>query len=137
GGFDLPPPPYFGGYGGNAINVSVRFVAQRGFVGVPFSASKPSRCGIVLNDIVIPINHPNGAIGPYLGADRCGPFVIAGGEIRGVMRREVRAMGFEKEQAEQVACGFCHELPPVPILLREFARRVDGAARPRSVAPEG
>jgi len=77
--------------------------AQRRFVGVAFAALEPTGVGFVLNDVVIPINDPHGAVRPDFGGDGRRPFVVAGEKVVRVVGEEIRAVGIQIEPTDEMA----------------------------------
>ena len=109
-------------------------VAQRCVVSRAFAGAETARRRVVLDDIVIPVAHPERAVGADFRADRRGPLVVAGGEVAPVVRYEIGPPRFEMKLAEQVAGRFGDKLNAVPVVSRKIPRRVDRAARAGRVA---
>ena len=110
-------------------------VAQRCVVSRAFAGAKTARGRVVLDHVVIPVAHPEGAVGAHFRANRRGPLVVAGDEVAPVVRGKIRAARFDMEFAEEVAGGLCDELHAVPVFRREIPRRINRAARSRGVTP--
>ena len=117
----------------DAVNAAVGFVAQRDFVGVALARFEARGRGVVLHDVVVPIDHPQRAVGADLGHDGRGPFVVTREKRAAVLRNEIRAVRFEHEFADKMPGGFGHERDAVPIRFRKTPRRVERVARGRGV----
>ena len=100
------------------VDATVLLVAQLGLVGGPFARFKSGWRGVVLHDVVVPVDYPDLPIGANLGHDRRRPFIVAGDQIESVFRSEHGAAGVEHEARHQVAGRAIHEGHSVPILLR-------------------
>ena len=75
--------------GDDAVDAAVRLVAQGGLVGGPLAGLEPCGRRVVLDDEVVPVDHPHVPVRADLGHDRRGPLVVAGHEVPGVVRAEV------------------------------------------------
>ena len=107
---------------------AVALVAQGGFVGVPLAVLEAGRRGIVLDDVVVPIDHPHLAVRAHLGGDRRRPFVVAGEEIPGHPAREAGAAGRELEGGDDVAGRLTDEGGAIPVFARIGAGGVEPVA---------
>src|ERR1700736_5184131 len=114
----------------NAVDPAVLLVAQLSLVGVTLAGLPSRRRRVMLHDVVVPVDHPNLAVGPDLGQDGRGPLVSAGEQVPGVLRAEARAVGLDLKRGEQVAGRLSHECRAVPVLPWTAARRVKRMAGP-------
>ena len=80
----------------------------------------------MLNNVIVPVHHPERAVGPDFPVDRRSPLIIAGGEVPSVVRDEIRAATLQVKLPEQVAGRLGHELHAVPILFGKGARGSQG-----------
>ena len=119
------------------IDPAVAFVAERRLVGVALAVLEPVRRRVVLDDVVVPIEHPHGAVRSDLRHDGRAPFVRAGEEALFVPRHVVRALALQPEHADQVTGGFGHKRHAVPEVLGIIACGVEGMARTGGVAAVG
>ena len=85
-----------------AVGVDVR-VAAAVFCIVPCAAFIGR--GVVLDDEIIPVGHPQVAIGTNLGHDGAEPFIGAGHEAEGVDGLVAGLLGANVVHAEQIAGG--------------------------------
>ena len=120
----------------DAENPAVALVAQGGFVGVPLAVLEAGRRGVVLDDVVVPIDHPHLAVRPHLGGDRRRPFVVAGEEIPGHPARESGAAGRELEGGDDVAGRLADEGGAIPVFARIGPGRVEPVAGGSGELPE-
>ena len=107
------------------VDSPVSLVAERGDVGVPFAGLEAFGCRVVLDDVAVPVNHPDLAVGAHLGGDRRGPFIVAGDEVPTVFRGVVRSILQEDERRGQVAGRLRDERRLVPVGLGIGSRGVD------------
>ena len=103
----------------------MNLVAQGCYVGVAFSVPVAPGGGVVLDDIVVPVDHPDHAIGADLGHDRCRPFVIACQQIPAVTSQVITADAFDEEGGDEVAGRSVDEGRAVPIVLRVAAGGIE------------
>ena len=115
------------------INSAVDFVAQRGFIGAAFAGFEAARDRIVLDDVVVPVDEPERAVGPDFGGDRSSPFIIGSECVKVVASGEARAIGLHDELAEQMAGGLALEGNTIPIFGRKGAGGVKRVACAGSV----
>src|SRR5437868_5222761 len=108
-------------------------VSERCFVSSPSTGSESARRGIVLDDVVVPVDQPHGAIRSHFAINRGRPFIITGGKVARIVRDEIRSASFEIKLSQQVTGRFGHELDAVPILPGERPRRVNATARTRCI----
>ena len=120
----------------DAENPAMALVAKRRLVGVPLTVLKAGRRGIVLNDVVVPIDHPHLAIRAHLGGDRRRPFVVAGEQIPGHPARETGAAGRELEGGDDVAGRLADEGGAIPVFARVGPGRVEPVAGGGGELPE-
>ena len=69
----------------DAIDPPVRLVTQGGLVRRALARLVPLGRRVVLDDEVVPVDHPDLPVGADLGQDRRGPPVVAGNEVPGVV----------------------------------------------------
>lgn len=105
----------------DAEDAAKRILAQRGLVGIALAVLGIVTGGIlvgrgvVLDDEVIPIRDPDGAVG-------AGPTAAAGVEVvRGLRGNIARALGGDFELADELAGGFADEGDAVAVIFREAA----------------
>lgn len=79
----------FGVGGEDAVDSTVFFIAKVGDVCIAATVFEATGCGVVLDNEVVPVDEPEGAIGADLGHDGGGPFVIGGDDVEGVGGFEV------------------------------------------------
>src|SRR2546423_3784591 len=99
------------------VYAAMGFVAEGGLVSIAFAGGKAARSRVVLDDVIIPINDPQHAIRADFGADRGGPFVIAGGEVSAVMRGEIGSARLEVKFSQHMTGRLSDELNAVPIFF--------------------
>src|SRR2546425_13156968 len=117
----------------NSINPPMLFVAQGRFISGPAARAEAARRRIVLDDVVVPIHHPERPVRADFAVNGRAPFVIAGRKVASIMRDEIRAVSFEIKLAKQMASRFGDKLDAIPILLRKLPSGVNAAAGPGSV----
>src|SRR5262249_35148373 len=86
------------------------------------------RCGVVLHDVVVPVDDPYVSIGTDLGHDRRRPFIVAGEQVPRVFGAEAGAVGAEYERRNEVSGRFGDERGTIPILLRIIAGGIQSVA---------
>ena len=96
----------------------VRLVAERRDVCPAFACLEAGRRRIVLDNVVVPVNHPDLAVGPHVGLDRCRPFVVAGDEVPGHAAGEGGSFRHELERRHDVARRLADEGGAVPVFPR-------------------
>ena len=95
----------------DAVNTAAGIIAEGIFVGAAdtglggVAAALEARGGVVLDNVVLPIGEPHGAVGPDLGEDGGHPFVAAGDEIEGVMRGVAGAVAHDVEKRDVLHRG--------------------------------
>src|SRR4051812_7427812 len=57
----------------NAIHAAMLLISQVALIGHAIAGVETVRCWVVLDDEVVPIEHPYVAVGTHLGHDRTGP----------------------------------------------------------------
>ncbi|CAA9388778.1 MAG: hypothetical protein AVDCRST_MAG64-1080 [uncultured Phycisphaerae bacterium] len=90
----------------------------------------------MLDDVVVPVDHPHLPVRPDLGRDRAGPLVGAGQQAGVVPGDEPAALRLEQELPDDVPGRLGHERRPVPVVARPRPRRVQrvpGGGRVRPV----
>ena len=95
---------------------AVHLVAERRLVGVALAVGEARRRRVVLDDEVVPVDHPHLAVGADVGLDRRGPLVVAGHEAPGHPAAEGRARGGDLERGHHVTGRLADERGAVPIL---------------------
>ena len=68
----------------DAINSSVFFVAQFGFICISLTGFESAWRGIVLHDVVVPVDDPDVSVGSDFRHDRGSPLVVAGEQVERV-----------------------------------------------------
>ncbi len=109
-------------------------VTQVGLVGISFAGFEAPWRGIVLNDVVVPIDDPNIAVRSHLRHDRGGPLVVTGEQIERAGGTEIAAIGFQHEGTNQVSGRPVDEGGSVPILAGVLPGRVQRVTRCRRVS---
>ena len=117
-----------------AVGVDVR-VAAAVFCIVPGAAFIGR--GVMLDDEIIPVGHPQVAIGANLGHDRAEPFIGAGHETVGVDGLVAGVLGADVVHAEQVAGGAANERAAVAPCLGEAGAGGKGMAAAGGVCVKG
>ncbi len=120
----------------NSINPTVFLVAQIAFVGVAFASFESLWCWIVLHDVVVPVQNPDGSIGANFGHDRSTPFVVTGQKVDRAGGCVVGTVTAQHERANKMAGGPADERRFVPPLLWKCASRVQCVPCPGRVAAE-
>ena len=120
----------------DAENPAVALVAERRLVGVPLAVLEAGRRGIVLDDVVVPIDHPHLAVRAHLGGDRRRPFIVAGEEIPGHPAREAGAARRELEGGDDVAGRLADEGGAIPVFAGVGPGRVEPVAGGGGELPE-
>ena len=110
------------------VDPPVGLVAQRGLVGGPLAGLEPARRGVVLDDVVVPVDDPDVAVGADLGRDRRGPFVVAGQQVPAVVGDDVAPLALERERGDQVPGRLGDERRLVPVLAGIGPRGVERMA---------
>ena len=82
----------------DAVDAAVLLVAQVALVGGPLAGLEALRRRVVLDDEVVPVEHPDVPVRADLGHDRGGPLVVAGEQVERVGRPEVAAVAAEHER---------------------------------------
>ena len=108
----------------NSIDSTMFLIAQICFVRVPFACFEANRSRIVLNDEVVPIDHPHITIGSNFGHDRAGPFIVAGQQVPRILRSETGPVFPDHKCGHNMAGRFGHESGSVPVFLRIITSRV-------------
>src|SRR5258708_7811962 len=88
----------------------------------------------MLDDKIVKIGYPHGAVRTDLGVYRGEPLIGAREEIIAVLFREARPLFLQDGLVHQSSGRLVHEGDPVPIFLRETARRVEVEAGGSRVA---
>ena len=109
-------------------------VAHRCLVGIARPVAEPDRRGIVLGNEVVPVGHPDRAVGADLRLHGRHPFLGAGQQIPAVARHEPRALFLHDALAHQVRGRLGDERDAIPIRPGIRARRVEVMAGGRRVA---
>ena len=109
-------------------DAAVGLVAERRDVGAAFARLESRGRGIVLDNEVVPVDHPHLAVGADLGLDRCRPLVVAGDEVPGHAAREAGAARGKRERGHNVPCGLAHERRAIPVFLGIRPGRVEPVA---------
>ena len=107
---------------------SVRLVAERGDIGPAGAGLEAGGRGIVLHDVVVPVDHPDLAVRAHLRGNRCGPFVSAGDEVPRHPAGKGGADRGEPERGHNVAGRFADKRRAVPILPRIRPGRIEPVA---------
>ena len=110
------------------VDPSMRLVPQRRLVRIAAAVLESLRRRVVLDDVVVPVDHPHVAVRPDLGHDRRGPLVVAGEQVPRVLRLVRRPVRLDRETGDQVAGRLADEGGAVPVFLRIRPRGVDGVA---------
>ncbi len=113
------------------VDPPVDLVAQRRLVGVPRAGLEPARRRVVLDDVVVPVDHPDVAVGSHLRRDRRGPLVVARQQVPAVVLHDVAPLAMERERRHEVSRRLGDERRLVPVLRRDRSARCKGHARPR------
>ena len=106
----------------------VRLVAKRRDIGPSLARLEAGRRGIVLDDVVVPVDHPDLAVGPHIGLDRCRPFVVAGDEVPGHAAGEGGPLRCKLERRDDVARRLTDEGGAIPVFPRVGPRGVEAVA---------
>ena len=106
----------------------MRLVAERRDVCPPLACLEAGRRGIVLDDVVVPVDHPDLAVGPHVGLDRGRPFIVAGDEVPGHAAGEGGGFRHELERRHDVARRLADEGGAVPVFLWIGPRGVEAVA---------
>ena len=101
----------------------VRLVAKRSDIRAAFAGFKSSWRWIVLDNVVVPVDHPDIAVGSYFGRDGGCPFIVAGNEIKTHATGKRGTLRTEFERSDDVSGGFCHKGRSIPI---RFGIRASG-----------
>ena len=72
----------------------------------------------MLDDVVVPVDHPDLAVWPHVGLDRCRPFIVAGDEVPGHAAGEGGGLRHELERRHDVARRLADEGGAVPVFPR-------------------
>ena len=111
-------------------------VAQLRHVGVSRAVAEALRRRVVLDDEVVPVGEPDGAVRSDLGVDGRDPLFGPGREVPSVARDESRALLFHDALTDQVRRRLVDERDAVPVLPRERPRRIEIMTGARRVAVE-
>src|SRR5262249_2873038 len=65
----------------DAVDPAVLLVAQVGLVGVALAGLVADGGGVVLDDVVVPVDHPDVAVGADLGHGGGAPLIVAGQQV--------------------------------------------------------
>ena len=106
----------------------MRLVAERRDIGPSLARLEAGRRGIVLDNVVVPVDHPDLAVGPHVGLDRGRPFVVAGDEVPGHAAGEGGSFRYELERRHDVARRLADEGGAVPVFLWIGPRGVEPVA---------
>ena len=126
----------------HAVDASVSEIAQVGFVGIATSIFEARRHRVVLNNIAIPVGHPNSTIGTGLGKNRREPFVGTRHKVEVYSRAwafgifVVAAPFLHHVLVYNMPGGFTNEGHIVPVGLRKGAGGVEIMARRRCKTAE-
>src|SRR5690606_9436479 len=96
-----------------------RVVAQRIYIGVPFSVFRPFGSRIMLNNEIVPIQKPHRTIGSNLCLYRTKPFISTGYKIPCIETFDkARSFLFHDMFMNQPSGRLINESYPIPILFR-------------------
>ncbi len=116
------------------IDATVLLVSQVGHVGVSGTGLETAWRRIVLDDVVVPVDHPDISVGTDFGHDRRRPLVVAGEQVRGAAGLEPCAVTIQHKRADQVPGRSGHKCGAIPVGLRIAAGRVQSMAGRGGVA---
>src|SRR5690606_39432419 len=71
----------------------------------------------MLNNKVVPVQHPKGTVRTHFGMYRTKPFVRAGRKVPAVALAETRAALFKDRVVDDPSGGFAYKSDPVQVLL--------------------
>ena len=100
------------------IHTAVALVAMIGRIGTARTTFKTLGNGVVLNDDVVPVDHPDLPIGADGRRDRGGPLIIAGEQVELIDRHEPAAARFHCKLADQMPGWLGDEIDVVPVERR-------------------
>ena len=98
----------------DAVNAAAGIIAEGIFMGTTdagfggVAAALEARGGVVLNNVVLPIGEPHGAVGPDLGEDGGHPLIAAGDEIKGVVGHVTGTVAAHVEERDVLHRGFAN-----------------------------
>ena len=93
-------------------------VAQFAFISVSFTRLEALGRWVVLDDEVIPIDHPNVSIGADFGHRRSGPFVHTRDQVERARASVASTHSIENIRSNTVTRRFANKRQPVPPLFR-------------------
>ena len=97
----------------------MREIAKISLVGISGTIVKTLGRWIVLDDIAVPVCHPNSTIGSYFGKYRREPFVSASHQVEAFLVIEISAFFLHVVLVQDMAGWFCNKRDAVPIFFRE------------------
>ena len=95
----------------------VRLVAEWRDVRPPLAGLEAGRRRIVLDDVVVPVDHPDLAVRPHVSSNRRRPLVVASHEIPGHAAGEGGALFHELKGGDNVPGRLADEGRAVPVFL--------------------
>ena len=120
----------------NAIDSTMSGIAHRGLIRIAFaifgiqSRVGLARCGVVLNDEIVPVADPNGTIWSRFRSNGARPSIGRVVEIvvqlLGLIRR---TFGRDRKSTHQLARAFGHKSILFAILLRETSGGIEAVSR--------
>ena len=112
------------------VDASMHLVPQRRHVGVAPSVLVAPGGGVVLDDVIVPVNHPDHPIRTDLREDGRRPFVITGQQVPAVARQVVAADALDEKGGDEVPGGAVDEGGAVPIVFWVAAGGIEGVPGP-------
>lgn len=109
-------------------------IAEVAFVGISPAVLEALWCGVMLNDVVVPVDNPDSAVRTNFGHDGRRPFVVAGDEVCGAGGFVAGAIATENERANEVSGGFADEGCFIPPLAGECAGSIERVSGSGGVA---
>ena len=110
------------------------FISKIADISATFAGFETLRCRIVLDDVVVPIDHPDGAIWSDLSHDRSGPLIVACQKVDGTGRREVCAVSSKNKRAHKMSRRPTDKGRFVPPLTGKCSGRVEGVTCPGGIS---
>ena len=114
------------------IDVGVSLAVFRIIPGAAFVRGR-----VVLNNKIVPVGHPEIAVGAYFGDDWAEPFIGAGHEAKGVDGLVAGILRADVVHAEEIAGGPANERAPIAPCLGESRTGGKGMAAAGGVGVEG
>src|SRR5690606_8353903 len=102
---------------GDAVNPSPGILPEGVYVNISRAGFKTLRGGIMLNNKVVPVQHPKRTVRTHFGMYRTKPFVRAGRKVPAVALAETRAALFKDRVVDDPSGGFAYKSDPVPVFL--------------------